>query len=972
MSFVSSLLRPPAIDGGPIEQQKANILYAVTVCTSITALFALVTFGFILQGQTDTSTVLLTTGSALIVACVCNILLRKQQTKLTGQFISLALIGVIGMAAVMTRGSNSFATEYLVAPIAIAFLTVNIRWGISIALLCLSLLVASDLMNQSGVDIGILAEQSQAIQREAVMHRALITSGITFYFLTSKYAMDRANRQMRNGEQRIHQMLDLMADAAFQITLDGTIAAMNHRASLILGYDSADLVGRKAAILAKNYTSEDLLKFIQSMELNVPYTRTLTLVTKDGNELIGEQRSVRMGLENETLIFTIVRDVTEEITTRKQLADSQAELANVTERLMLIANNLPAMISFVSKSEDILFLNHAFRRLGVNPERVSGKKIADIMPPQSYQYVKPFILESFSSTEPVRFDFPTTTSEGVPIIVDTIHIPHVANGEVVGYFGLGSDVTEERQLMRDLQESKQAQQELAERLQLIADHLPVRIAYMDHTNRILFANKRYDGLDDLSAQARVGKHVADVVPPETYRQIEPNLAKAQSGTEINFLIEHTDADGRALQSEISYVPHVHRGKIVGIVALSRDVTEERQQQMALHESQRLESLGLMAGGIAHDFNNLLVAILGQASIAKMKLGEAHPAFRHIEKSVQAAERARGLTNQMLAYSGHGQFEIRPVDFNTLIQQNMHLIESAAGTDIRLVTSFKSDLPLIEADASQMQQVVMNLMINATQAIGEKRGMIELRTDTYCVCDGDAGDWHFTGDVLEQGHYISFTISDTGSGIPPSDVQKIFEPFYSTKETGSGLGLSAVLGIIRGHNGAIRVVSHVDEGTAFQLILPAKPTWQPLLTDDNSAEPPPHTAHGPVETVLIIDDEVEVAETVADMLELAELPSLVANSGQEGLALFKAHRANIAIVLLDLMMPDMDGSETFQHLTKIDPDVRVIITSGYSETEASKRFVGLDLAGFIQKPYQPSELFKKVNSIIESGSLVPAD
>jgi len=360
--------------------------------------------------------------------------------------------------------------------------------------------------------------------------------------------------------------------------------------------------------------------------------------------------------------------------------------------------------------------------------------------------------------------------------------------------------------------------------------------------------------------------------------------------------------------------------------------------------------------VAHDFNNLLVAMLGQASLALSQLPPENAARVHIEKAVKAAERASDLTRQMLAYSGRGQFEVRPIHLNTLIQENLHLFEVALPKNVQLRSQSAESLPLIEGDVGQLQQVVMNLIINAAEAIGERRGQVLVITGTQRVMAGDEHLWRFTGDPLEPGLYVVLEVRDDGSGMSQETLSRIFDPFFTTKFTGRGLGLAAVLGIVRGHGGGLSVGSVEGRGTTFRLCFPA-------IGEEEAARATPAQAAestgGTRGVVLVIDDEEPVREAVTDILEMDGLRVITAANGAAGIDVYRQRAAEIDVVLLDLSMPGLSGEQTFAGLRQIDPAVRVVLSSGYHQTEATRRFEGQGLIGFIQKPYDAATLIREV-------------
>ena len=373
-----------------------------------------------------------------------------------------------------------------------------------------------------------------------------------------------------------------------------------------------------------------------------------------------------------------------------------------------------------------------------------------------------------------------------------------------------------------LRESQRKEKSSAEQLQLITDSLPIRVGFVDENETVIFANRMLR-----NGKSPIGMRLDEFEAPINYAHLSPYIKRAIAGHATSFEYKKILENNEERILAVDYIPHqLSAEKGGGFFALIDDVTEQRQAEKVLRQTQRLESLGLLAGGIAHDFNNLLVAILGQTSLAKAKLDADSPAMRHIDKAVTASHQASGLTHQMLAYSGRGQFEVRQIDLNDLLLQNLHLFEASISKNIRIVTNFSNELPLIKADTAQMQQVMMNLIINAAQAIGDAAGQITLATQAVEVHDSNNQELLITGQSLDPGLYVAVDVEDDGCGMVADQIAKIFDPFYSTKKSGNGLGLSAVLGIIRGHNGGIRVDSQIGKGTKFCVMLPVSAELAP--------------------------------------------------------------------------------------------------------------------------------------------------
>lgn len=522
------------------------------------------------------------------------------------------------------------------------------------------------------------------------------------------------------------------------------------------------------------------------------------------------------------------------------------------------------------------------------------------------------------------------------------------------------------QMLDALENAQQAQRRTEARYRAIFEQASEGIVFADaHTHQLIAANAAFQQLTGYTANEIANLAVYDIVMTgETAYTTSLDHISAPQRFAVT---EHTyrRKDGALINVEASAVllPVDNEQAIYCMVV--RDITERKQAETRLRQTQKLESLGLLAGGIAHDFNNLLTGMLGQTSLALDKIAPEHPAWLNIDKAVISARRAADLTRQLLAYAGRGQFQVEPLDLNQLIRENASLLETILTSQARLHLVLAPDLCLIAADRGQIQQIVMNLVINATEAITTESGDVTVTTfeETLTL---DHTKQYVGGDSLPPGRYVCLKVSDTGTGIDSEILAHIFDPFFTTKLHGTGLGLSATVGIVRTHKGGLQVTSQVGQGTTFKILFPAlgpapiAPIVHHSMT--NTAE------HNPVVrgAVLVIDDEKSVREVVCDILEMNGLEVLVAHNGQVGVEIFTAQQNKIDVVLLDMQMPVMNGAETFQALRAIDPNVKVILSSGYNEIEATGRFVDQGLAAFLQKPYDLDTLVAKVRSVLISA------
>ncbi|RJO67525.1 MAG: PAS domain S-box protein [Myxococcales bacterium] len=400
--------------------------------------------------------------------------------------------------------------------------------------------------------------------------------------------------------------------------------------------------------------------------------------------------------------------------------------------------------------------------------------------------------------------------------------------------------------------------------------------------------------------------------------------------------------------------------------IARDIAEElrleeerRTIDDQLREAQRLESLGVLAGGVAHDFNNLLTGILCHANLALADLGEdseVRPMVREIEAAALAAAQ---LSNQMLAYSGKGKFVLQRLNLSTFIERMRPLIESVNAQKASLDFKLAADLPEIEADAAQLRQVVLNLISNAAEAIGDSVGTITLRTRLTAFAASDLGPRDLAAG-LRPGQYAILEIADTGCGMDQSTLARVFDPFFSTKFTGRGLGLPVVQGIMRGHSGAIVATSQPDNGSQFCAYFPTS-DGNRNAARSSRAKVDPWRGAG---TILVVDDEETVRNVAKLILKRHGFDVLVAVDGLEALEIFSSNSEKITAVVLDMTMPGMSGEETFTELQRLRPGSKVILSSGYSHLETNLRSDSAGVAGFLPKPYQPAELISKLREVLE--------
>lgn len=392
-----------------------------------------------------------------------------------------------------------------------------------------------------------------------------------------------------------------------------------------------------------------------------------------------------------------------------------------------------------------------------------------------------------------------------------------------------------------------------------------------------------------------------------------------------------------------------------ITELKRLIDERMALDQQLQQTQKLESLGVLAGGIAHDFNNILAIIIGHCSLAAMNPDRASEHIPTIEK---AADRAAGLCRQMLAYAGKAMFVLTQVDMAALVDEMVQMLKATTNQNVVILTELSPDIPAINGDASQLRQIVMNLIINASEAIGEAQGVIHITLIKTAIKAGQSIKDHL-GKVIPSGWYACLEVSDTGCGMDDEIIRRIFEPFYTTKFTGRGLGMSATLGIIKAHHGALQLISKPGQGTAFTIYLPIE-TNEPM--GDESGDQVALTPWHGNGTVLLVEDEVQVASVAKAMLEALGFTVIEALNGRDALAWYHKNASEIRLVLTDIGMPVMDGYTLFRELKTLKPDLPIIISSGFGDMVVNGRIANEEVSGLVSKPYrfdQLRDVLKKV-------------
>ncbi len=609
----------------------------------------------------------------------------------------------------------------------------------------------------------------------------------------------------------------------------------------------------------------------------------------------------------------------------------------------------------------LLVVNPAYERLtGLKGDEVLGRTLHEALPGLVREQLERYRQVALTGTPAYFTDFDAQRNRHYRV---SAYRP--TPGQVAV---LIEDTTDELQKGAELRAS-------GARFRQLTALAPVGVFLTDPRGCCEYVNDKWLAMTALSFSEVVGDTWLKTVHPDDRDRVEANwkfLLHARGGSGIEYRI--LQPEGAVVWVYGLAAPlRDAEGQLTGCIGILLDITARKQAEQRrveldsrLQQTQKLESLGVLAGGIAHDFNNILMAILGNVDLALLDLPEGHPARLYLGDVEKATRRAAELCRQMLAYSGKGRFIVERVNLNDVIDEMARMLEISISKKANLRYGLAANLPPIEVDVSQLQQIIMNLVINASEAIGDRSGTISITTGAL-ECDRQYLGNTWLKQDLPEGLYVYLEVSDSGCGMKPEVLERMFDPFFTTKFTGRGLGLAAVLGIVRGHKGSLKVYSETGRGTTFKVLFPPAP-GEAVLPPAASPVQKPWQGHG---TLLLVDDEETVRVLGKQMIERLGFRCLTADDGEEALACFRLHGDEITVVLLDLTMPHMDGEETFRELRRLKPDVRVVLSSGYNQQDVTQRFAGKGLAGFIQKPYRLALLTDVLRTALEGDGTAAA-
>jgi len=502
--------------------------------------------------------------------------------------------------------------------------------------------------------------------------------------------------------------------------------------------------------------------------------------------------------------------------------------------------------------------------------------------------------------------------------------------------------------------TEEALRESENRYRTVLEANPDSVIVYDMEGRVTYLNPTFTKVFGWKLEDRLGKKMDMFVPEEDWPTTRTMIEKVLAGEDVSGIeTQRYNKAGDIIPVSISGAIYNDRdGNPVGSVVNLRDISEQKKLEAQIRQSQKMKAIGTLAGGIAHDYNNLLMGILGNVSLISFDFDSSHPYYsklKNIEKYVQSGA---DLTKQLLGFAKGGKYEVKPINVNDLVEKSSKMF-SRTKKEIRIHRKYQEDIWSIEVDPSQIEQVLLNLYVNAGQAM-PGGGDLYLQTENVTLNENYVRKF-----FAERGDYVKISVKDTGVGMDENTIKRIFDPFFTTKdrERGTGLGLASAYGIIKNHDGIINAKSMIGRGTTFDVYLPAS-TKKVVQKKHLGRE-----ALKGSETLLLIDDEDIIIDIGGKILERLGYRVLMARSGKEAIEIYRANKSKINMVILDMIMPDMGGGETYDRLKKINPEIKVLLSSGYSINGQASEIMNRGCNGFIQKPFNVEQLSRKIREIL---------
>ena len=647
----------------------------------------------------------------------------------------------------------------------------------------------------------------------------------------------------------------------------------------------------------------------------------------------------------------------------KELEEQSFERQRAEEKVKHEKKRLESLLKYSSlaivtldEQHNIVSCNRDFEELfSFKESEIVGKNLDEVIAKEKY------IKEAISHTkktltgQAIHGSGKRYRKDGTLIDIEFHGVPVVVDGKAVGAYGIYTDITDRKRAEEALQRSE-------ERFRNLFNNISDFIYTHDLEGRFLTVNRATYKTLGYKPEELLGRPISDFMLPE-YRTPfhEDYLAGIKIKSSLNGISKYLAKDGTEHYIEYRNVLVEQEGQEPFVYGSGREITERilsqrevHKLERQLHHSQKMEAIGTLAGGIAHDFNNLLMGILGNASLVLLDIDSSHPYYEKLKNIQQYVQNGADLTKQLLGFARGGKYEVRPTDLNEIIKKSSEMF-GRTKKEVVIHPKYQKNIWTVEIDRGQINQVLLNLYVNAWQAMPEG-GDLLIQTKNITLDEN-----YVKPSKLKPGRYVRISVTDTGVGMDESTRQRIFDPFFTTREMGrgTGLGLASVYGIIKNHDGIINVDSEEGEGTTFNIYLPA--TEKETIQKEHLPE---EVLKG-AETVLLVDDEDMIIDACEQLLEEMGYKVLIAKGGKDAIKVYKKNMDEIDMVILDMIMPDMGGGETYDKLKEINPKIKVLLASGYSIDGQASEILDRGCNGFIQKPFQMENLSRKIKEVLEN-------
>ncbi len=649
-------------------------------------------------------------------------------------------------------------------------------------------------------------------------------------------------------------------------------------------------------------------------------------------------------------VFWDIFQIEEERIAQRRRAEGAVRETNA--RLNTLIQAIPDVVYFKDAERRNQVVNRAFRKvLGLKQSEIIGKTDDELFPPDLAEARRKSDEKVLKRGKTLHIEERTISEEGVEAFFDTVKKPlWDRKGKAVGLVGVSRNVTHRKQ-------AEEAALKAERKYRLVVDNANDAV-FIVQDGIIKFPNPATTRITGYSSSYLSKRPFGDFIAPEDRDMVVDRHMKRLRGEDVatTYSFRLIDKAGRQMWVEVNAVLFSWEAK-PAVLCFLRDITPQKKLEAQIQYAHKMEAVGTLAGGVAHDFNNLLMGIQGNVSLMLMEVDGAHAHYerlKSIEKQIQSGAR---LTSHLLGYARKGKYEVAPIDLNYLVEEISHTF-GRMKKEITVHQDLAKNLFAIEADAGQIEQVLLNLLVNAADAM-PGGGALTLKTRNVNHKD-------IKGKLYEPkpGKYVLLTVTDTGTGMYKKTLERIFDPFFTTKEMGrgTGLGLASAYGVIKSHSGYIDVDSKRGQGTTFSIYLPA--SGKKVEGVASSAE---RIIVG-TGTVLLVDDEKAVMEVGKELLELIGYRVLTARDGKEAVKTYRKQRDAIDVVVLDMVMPGMGGGEVYDRMKKINPDVKVLLSSGFSIDGEASDILDRGCNGFIQKPFTVRELSRATEKVIEKDRL----